>query len=111
MGIYLNDGFEGGPTNFYDESQPHYKTGVPEKVIHSLRPERGSCLVFNHHIVHDGGELCTGNKYILRTATSNLTMTRPLLKHHELMPCSHRCPRSLQVDSICWMYRDLTRLM
>lgn len=65
--IYLNDGFEGGPTNFYNETQPHYKPGVPENLIHSLRPEAGSCLVFNHHIVHDGGQLVTGNKYILRT--------------------------------------------
>jgi len=65
--IYLNDGFEGGPTNFYQETQPHYKPGVPEKVIYSLRPEEGSCLVFNHHIVHDGGQLVAGNKYILRT--------------------------------------------
>jgi len=65
--IYLNDGFEGGPTNFYDESQPLCKPGLPEKLVHSLRPEAGSCLVFNHQIVHDGGQLITGNKYILRT--------------------------------------------
>merc|ERR1712187_610925 len=65
--IYLNDGFTGGPTNFYSERQPHYKPGVPEYVIHSLRPEKGSCLVFNHFITHDGGGLAAGNKYILRT--------------------------------------------
>jgi len=39
--IYLNDGFEGGVTNFYSEHQPHYKRGMPEYVIHSLRPEKG----------------------------------------------------------------------
>merc|ERR1712070_892493 len=31
------------------------------------KPERGSCLVFNHEITHDGSELVSGNKYILRT--------------------------------------------
>jgi len=65
--VYLNDDFEGGPTNFYDESQPHYAKAEPEKVIFSYRPERGSCLVFNHDITHDGGELRIGRKYIFRT--------------------------------------------
>jgi len=36
-------------------------------VILSYKPERGSCLVFNHDITHDGGELLIGQKYILRT--------------------------------------------
>jgi hypothetical protein len=65
--IYLNDGFEGGPTNFYSENQRHYFPGHPENVIYALRPEKGSCLVFNHNLTHDGGELKTGFKYILRT--------------------------------------------
>jgi len=65
--VYLNDNFDGGPTNFYDESQPHYAKVDPEKVILSYQPECGSCLVFNHEITHDGGELRIGQKYILRT--------------------------------------------
>lgn len=65
--VYLNDDFDGGPTNFYEESQPHYARADPEKVILSYQPERGSCLVFNHDITHDGGELRLGQKYILRT--------------------------------------------
>merc|ERR1719203_2349328 len=65
--VYLNDDFDGGPTNFYDESQPHYTKADPEKVILSYQPECGSCLVFNHNITHDGGELRHGRKYILRT--------------------------------------------
>lgn len=65
--LYLNDDFEGGPTNFYRESQKHYCTPDPAKVIHELKPERGSCLVFNHCITHDGGVLRKGRKYILRT--------------------------------------------
>merc|ERR1712224_367856 len=65
--LYLNDDFEGGSTNFYKESQRHYHTPDPAKVIHELRPEQGSCLVFNHCITHDGGILKRGKKYILRT--------------------------------------------
>merc|ERR1711862_385778 len=65
--IYLNEGFEGGPTNFYNEGQRHYTPGHPENIVYALRPEKGSCLVFNHHTTHDGGELKAGTKYILRT--------------------------------------------
>eukprot|EP00418_Pyrodinium_bahamense_P037453 CAMPEP_0179192802 /NCGR_PEP_ID=MMETSP0796-20121207/95802_1 /TAXON_ID=73915 /ORGANISM="Pyrodinium bahamense, Strain pbaha01" /LENGTH=309 /DNA_ID=CAMNT_0020897093 /DNA_START=5 /DNA_END=934 /DNA_ORIENTATION=- len=65
--LYLNDDFEGGPTNFYSAGQPHYRQPMLKNVIHSLRPEKGSCLVFNHQITHDGGELISGAKYILRT--------------------------------------------
>eukprot|EP00931_Biecheleriopsis_adriatica_P021528 TRINITY_DN1405_c0_g1_i1.p1 TRINITY_DN1405_c0_g1~~TRINITY_DN1405_c0_g1_i1.p1 ORF type:complete len:350 (+),score=57.71 TRINITY_DN1405_c0_g1_i1:53-1102(+) len=65
--IYLNDDFVGGPTNFYSEKQRHYRRPSPENLIRSLRVEKGSCLVFNHCICHDGGELLAGSKYILRT--------------------------------------------
>jgi len=65
--IYLNDDFEGGPTSFYNEDQGHYSPGRYDNVIYELRPEKGSCLVFNHQITHDGGEVLSGRKYILRT--------------------------------------------
>eukprot|EP00928_Gymnodinium_smaydae_P003907 TRINITY_DN11380_c0_g2_i1.p1 TRINITY_DN11380_c0_g2~~TRINITY_DN11380_c0_g2_i1.p1 ORF type:complete len:324 (+),score=38.82 TRINITY_DN11380_c0_g2_i1:125-973(+) len=65
--IYLNDDFEGGPTSFYNENQRRYSRGLSENQIYELRPEKGSCLVFNHCITHDGGELLQGKKYILRT--------------------------------------------
>merc|ERR1712113_1044811 len=62
-----NDGFEGGPTRFYTENQRHYQPAQPENQIYELRPEKGSCIVFNHNITHDGGELESETKYILRT--------------------------------------------
>jgi len=65
--IYLNDGFDGGCTRFYSDKQAHYRPGQPEHQIHCLTPIRGSCVVFNHHITHDGEELLGGKKYILRT--------------------------------------------
>jgi len=65
--IYLNDGFEGGCTRFYSDKQTRYCPGQPEHQIHTLRPTRGSCVVFNHCITHDGEKLREGTKYILRT--------------------------------------------
>jgi len=65
--LYLNDGFSGGDTTFYNDYQQRYKAGLKKNVIYSLRPEKGSCLVFNHCITHDGAELLGGNKYILRS--------------------------------------------
>mmetsp|Transcript_20106 Transcript_20106/g.69746 ORF Transcript_20106/g.69746 Transcript_20106/m.69746 type:complete len:366 (-) Transcript_20106:184-1281(-) len=65
--LYLNDGFEGAPTSFYSNKQSQYSSPKPENVIYELNPERGSCVVFNHCILHDGGELKNGTKYILRS--------------------------------------------
>lgn len=65
--IYLNDGFEGGETTFFKESQSHYRGPDVEKILLAFKPECGSCLVFNHCITHDGGILKSGEKYILRT--------------------------------------------
>jgi len=74
--IYLNDDFEGGPTRFYSERQPHYHRAVPEHAVYALHPEKGSCVVFNHCITHDGGELVKGAKYILRTEVMYRHVTR-----------------------------------
>jgi hypothetical protein len=65
--IYLNDDFAGAPTNFFTQSQRTYEPPDASKVIYELRPRRGSCVVFNHGLVHDGGVLHKGVKYILRT--------------------------------------------
>lgn len=50
--VYLNDGFEGGATSFQGR-----------KVI----PETGKCVVFPHHLEHEGSEVHHGVKYVLRT--------------------------------------------
>ena len=36
-------------------------------VVHNYKPRRGDCLVFSHHLLHDGGRLTSGTKYIMRT--------------------------------------------
>lgn len=50
--IYLNDGFEGGDTEFgWDK----------------FAPVRGMALVFPHRLRHRGAPVLAGRKYVLRT--------------------------------------------
>lgn len=58
--VYLNGGFEGGHTRFYDEDDE-------EEPFYLLKPVAGMCLVFNQNILHDGEKLGSGLKYIMRT--------------------------------------------
>lgn len=50
--IYLNDGFEGGDTEFRTEF---------------VQPQAGMALVFPHRAVHQGSAIVSGTKYVLRT--------------------------------------------
>jgi len=65
--LYLNDDFEGGATNFYQENQLHYRQADPDKVIYSFRPQAGDALIFNSAILHAGEQVVKGNKYIMRS--------------------------------------------
>lgn len=51
--VYLNEGFEGGTTDF-DQ-------------LGSIQPEEGMALLFEHHVLHQGGTVRSGVKYVLRT--------------------------------------------
>jgi prolyl 4-hydroxylase len=53
--VYLNENFEGGETVFFVE---------PEVVI---KPRAGAGLLFQHPIIHEGSEVSSGIKYVLRT--------------------------------------------
>jgi predicted 2-oxoglutarate/Fe(II)-dependent dioxygenase YbiX len=50
--VYLNDGFEGGETSFFDAS---------------VKPQTGMGLFFIHHLRHKGQPVTRGRKYVLRT--------------------------------------------
>lgn len=56
--VYLNEGCEGGMTNFY------YPGGT---LKFAVRPERGMALVFVHVQLHEGAPVTGGRKYALRT--------------------------------------------
>ena len=67
--LYLNDAndFDGGATSFFDARQRAYRAPDPEFAYFSLAPEAGACVVFDHALLHDGGELRGGTKYIMRS--------------------------------------------
>jgi len=54
-------------TRFYTRAQGKYVTGEAANEIGSYQPKAGSCIIFNQCIVHDGEELFSGDKYIMRT--------------------------------------------
>ncbi len=51
--IYLNDDFEGGETEF--------------RKLFTISPKKGTALVFKHRMRHEGKEIVSGIKYVLRT--------------------------------------------
>ncbi len=51
--IYLNDDCEGGTTDF--------RGGL------SVKPVRGAALVFEHGLIHQGAEVISGKKYVMRS--------------------------------------------
>jgi len=53
--VYLNDGFGGGETAFHDLGG--------RKVV----PRTGMALLFQHHTRHEGCEVTSGVKYVLRS--------------------------------------------
>ena len=67
--LYLNDSFEGGETRFFV---------YPEaKVV----PEKGMALVFVHKRLHEGCEVKSGTKYVLRTDVLYSRWSRAELNH------------------------------
>ncbi len=57
--IYLDDGFVGGRTRFYDA-----RHGA---CVAAVEPARGDALVFDHDFWHDGEPVTAGVKHVLRT--------------------------------------------
>ncbi len=60
--LYLNDAseFEGGDTVFYS----HKNAKEP---VHTIRPKKGTLVLFDHRIWHQGETLRKGSKYIVRS--------------------------------------------
>lgn len=74
MRSYLNDDFEGGSTNFVDNSLPLTKDGelgiymAPESaILHRVVQEKGTALLFYQRTMHEGERVRSGRKYALRS--------------------------------------------
>lgn len=72
--IYLNDDFEGGDTVFYKPIVKRKKgQTVEEEMIHNpeeifrYKPKKGSCIIFNHNMIHEGTKVDNNDKYIIRS--------------------------------------------
>ena len=68
--LYLNNvrREHGGATSFYDGRQRPYQPPDPQFVLRAYQPEVGSCIVFDHTLLHDGGAvLGDAPKYIMRS--------------------------------------------
>lgn len=57
--VYLNDDFTGGETNFFGVDVSHRRARI--------KPERGMALVFAHLQLHEGAQVVSGRKYVLRS--------------------------------------------
>ena len=64
---YLNDGFEGGCTTFLNNSVWEKDKTTVEDVKYEVVPRKGSVLIFQHDMLHEGSELLSGRKYSVRT--------------------------------------------
>jgi WD40 repeat protein len=66
--IYLDDPstFEGGATRFFRGGPGSGFEHAAEAIL-ALRPPRGSLIVFDHALWHDGAEVLSGRKHILRS--------------------------------------------
>jgi len=72
--LYLNGGFEGGTTNFISDVQKLFKdpnTGMyraeEKNILLRIVPEPGMAIIFNHQLLHEGAQLTSGKKYIMRS--------------------------------------------
>ena len=64
--IYLNDDFKDGNTRFCIDINPNPKDGKYPYSFLDVRGNIGDALVFRHEILHKGGSVHDGTKYILR---------------------------------------------
>ncbi len=66
--IYLDDPahFDGGATRFFAHGPQGDADGANPPLL-SLRPPRGSLIVFDHALWHDGAEVLSGTKHVLRS--------------------------------------------
>jgi prolyl 4-hydroxylase len=58
LNIFLNDDFQGGETDFFDDSG---------NLIMSAKPKPGRAALFDGQILHCGNKVLNGCKYLLRT--------------------------------------------
>lgn len=85
--LYLNEGFEGGSTNFVDEKQELWKDPITQiycaeesNILMRIVPKTGMAIVFRHHLLHEGQQLKSGVKYIMRSEVMHKKVSGSVIK-------------------------------
>ena len=100
--IYLNDDFVGGETNFYGSET---SSSQASNLIASVRPVKGSCLIFPQGVgedaveyarrawpLHEGAPVASGSaepKYVIRSDILFHTQHEPILSDDVLFRYDH----------------------
>lgn len=62
--IYLNENLDGGATTFFEKKKSGQRKLIPNRII---QPKVGKALFFDHLLSHEGSEVTSGKKYVLRS--------------------------------------------
>lgn len=88
--IYLNDDFSGGDTVFYDTLGVRNKEDLVEDEMRNgyverfrYKPKKGSVLIFNHNMIHEGEKILTGIKYVIRSDIIFKRISKPILYNYD----------------------------
>lgn len=71
--IYLNDDYDGGETAFseshdlYFDAERKINCSPEEAVFAKFKARRGDALIFDHKLLHEGQQVLSGCKYIMRS--------------------------------------------
>jgi len=123
--FYLNGDFEGGATRFLridgerDRSiESQFKVADDHEVLVSVQPEAGHCMLFfQPGLLHEGEELQTGMKYILRTdmmcrrdAATKKCRTQAQVDALNCLQQAQAAEERKECDLACSLYRRAFKL-
>mmetsp|Transcript_157952 Transcript_157952/g.278858 ORF Transcript_157952/g.278858 Transcript_157952/m.278858 type:complete len:427 (-) Transcript_157952:80-1360(-) len=122
--FYLNGDFEGGATRFLridDRSgciSEQYKLAPDEEVLASIDPEPGLCILFfQPGLLHEGEDLYSGEKFILRSdmlfrrdPTTKPERTEQQVEAARLVEQAAAAEARKECDLACSLYRRAFKL-
>lgn len=123
--FYLNGGFDGGATRFLGPSSSditdiasQFKLADDSEVLASVAPEPGMCMLFfQPGLLHEGEDLRSGLKYILRTdvmyrrdPATKVPRTMQQAKAMDLVQQAQAAEERRECDLACSLYRRAFKL-
>jgi hypothetical protein len=120
--FYLNGGFGGGATRFLGPSSSNiasqFKLADDSEVLASVAPEPGMCMLFfQPGLLHEGEDLHSGLKYLLRTdvmfrrdPATKVQRTMQQAKAMDLVQQAQAAEERGECDLACSLYRRAFKL-